>query len=320
MGSMKAMHHSVATEGTSFLQLTQRDGVWQGLFQAMASPCEVLVEGGSHDDAVVLFALAREETLRIEHKFSRYRDDNIIHAINHSAGKPVALDTETSHLLEYADALYHLSDGRFDVTSGVLRRVWKFDGSDQLPSPAEVAEVFALVGWPRVQRDSSSVTLPAGMEIDLGGIGKEYAVDHVAGILAQNTARPFLLNFGGDLYARAPRRGNRPWHIGVDNPAHTGHASTGRLELYQGAVATSGDARRFLLRNGKRYSHILDARTGWPVENAPRSITVLAPTCTEAGMLATLAMLHGREAEAFLHEQNARFHCQRQAAANTESR
>lgn len=309
MGSMKAAHQFAATEGIPFLPLTSRNGTWHGQFHAMASPCELLVDGGDREHALALLERAQQEALRIERKFSRYRDDNIVHAINSSKGKPVTIDAETSHLLEYAAALYQISDGRFDITSGVLRRVWKFDGSDQVPTPAEVAEAFALVGWPRVQRESSSIALPAGMEIDLGGIGKEYAVDHVAGVLARETPRPFLLNFGGDLYAHAPRRGNLPWSVGLDDPDRTGEGARGQLALRQGAVATSGDARRYLLRDGRRYGHILDARTGWPVENAPRSVTVLAPTCVEAGMLATLAMLYGGEAEAFLHDQGVRFYC-----------
>jgi thiamine biosynthesis lipoprotein len=119
-----------------------------------------------------------------------------------------------------------------------------------------------------------------------------------------------MLNFGGDLLALGPRRDGRPWLVGIeslDAPA----ASAKQIELERGALATSGDARRFLLKDGKRYGHILDPRTGWPVEGAPRSVTVAAPTCSEAGMLATLALLRGRDAESFLAAQGVRHWCLR---------
>jgi thiamine biosynthesis lipoprotein len=93
--------------------------------------------------------------------------------------------------------------------------------------------------------------------------------------------------------------------VGVDDPARTGSAQVLRLELARGALATSGDARRFVLVNGRRLGHILDPRTGWPVEHAPRSVTVMAATCTDAGTLATLAILRGAEAARFLEEQGA---------------
>jgi thiamine biosynthesis lipoprotein len=149
--------------------------------------------------------------------------------------------------------------------------------------------------------------MPAGMEIDLGGIGKEYAVDRAAALIAAHTASAFLVNFGGDLFASAPRRGGREWGIGVDDPERTGEAALYRIDFARGGLATSGDARRFVRWNGKRLGHILDPRTGWPVEDAPRSITVIAPTCVEAGTLSTLAYLRGPGAKAFLEEQGVTF-------------
>ena len=140
------------------------------------------------------------------------------------------------------------------------------------------------------------------MEIDLGGIGKEYAVDRVASLLAEKTNAAFLVNFGGDLRAHGQRRDGHPWRVGVERPGFENTAALD-LQLKRGALATSGDANRYLQRGGQRYSHILNPRTGWPVKNAPRSVTVLADTCTQAGLLATLAMLQGRNAEQFLADQ-----------------
>lgn len=143
------------------------------------------------------------------------------------------------------------------------------------------------------------------MEIDFGGFGKEYAVDRALEGVAAQKSLAVLVNFGGDLATNcAPRSG--PWQVGVERP-ETAHEARLLLDLTRGALATSGDTRRFLVRDGVRYSHILDVRDGWPVRSAPRSVTVAAGTCVAAGLLATLAMLNGREAEAFLDGAGVRY-------------
>ena len=147
------------------------------------------------------------------------------------------------------------------------------------------------------------------MEIDLGGIGKEYAVDSTVKLIKEITDVSFLVNFGGDIACPFSRKNNTPWVIGVDDPTQTGEASIGKINLYQGGLATSGDARRFLLKDGVRYSHILNPKTGYPIINAPRSITVISDTCIEAGMLSTFAMLEGNKATEFLSEQDVKFWC-----------
>lgn len=283
------------------VHVQRRPDGWLAAFTAMAGPCEVLLDVDDRDEAASLGELAAAEAARIERHLSRYRDDNIIHAINHAAGRPVLVDDETAGLLDFADQCWRLSEGRFDVTSGVLRRVWRFDGSDRMPSRAAVKELLPLVGWDKVTWARPSLTLPPGMEIDLGGLGKEYAVDRAAQLVSMRTRAAVLVNFGGDLRALGARRDGRPWRVGVESPA--GPVAALDLGLAQGALATSGDARRYLLKDGVRYPHILNPRTGWPVLDAPRSVTVLADACTEAGLLATLAMLHGRLARGFLAEQ-----------------
>ena len=270
----------------------------------MASPCEVLVDTDDEAGARAALDAAREEALRIEHKFSRYRTDNIVHAINHSQGRPVEVDEEVAGLIDYAATCHEISGGRFDITSGVLRRVWTFDGREHAPDPAAIAAALKLVGWSRVTWRGRTLTLPAGMEIDLGGLGKEYAVDRAASQVALATRAATLVNFGGDLFASGPRRSGGPWLVGVEDPAAPGSGEKLRLELSRGALATSGDARRYVLVRGRRLGHILDPRTGWPVEGCPRSVTVMAATCTEAGTLATLAILRGRDAAGFLEAQN----------------
>lgn len=273
-----------------------------GRFSAMASPCEILLD---HDDfaaAALQLDAAAAEAWRIEHKFSRYRQDNIVHAINSAGGRPVTVDEETARLIDFAVTLHTLSEGRFDITSGVLRRAWKFDGSDRVPTQAAIDALLPLVGWHRVRWENPVLTLPAGMEIDFGGIGKEYAVDRVFTLLAGMTPAALLVNFGGDLRARGPRRDGSAWQVGIETPDR-GQEAAETLALVNGGLATSGDARRFLLKDGVRYGHILAPRTGWPVQGGPRSATLLAADCVQAGMFATLTLLAGAQAEEFLAAQ-----------------
>lgn len=284
-------------------RLERLGDVWVGRFSAMASPCEVLVDTDRRRDAADLVRAARSEARRIEKKFSRYRDDSVVHTIHATRGAPYEPDAETARLLGYAAACYTLSGGLFDVTSGVLRRAWTFDGGEARPDEARIAECLARVGWPRVQWDGRTLVLPEGMELDFGGLGKEYAVDSAAALLAERSPVACLVNFGGDLVANAARRDGQPWIVGVDDPDRTGEGALYRIDLQNGALATSGDARRFVMHGGRRLGHILDPRTGWPVADAPRSVTVLSTTCIEAGTLATLAILQGRGARAFLDEQ-----------------
>ncbi len=278
-----------------------------GRFSAMASPCEVLVDTEDLAEARSALRLAADEAHRIERTFSRYRDDNIIHRINRSEGRPVTVDDETASLLDYAATCYEISEGLFDITSGVLRRVWTFDGRAEVPTRKAVREALEHVGWDRVEWERPVLTLPAGMEIDLGGIGKEYAVDRAAALIAERIGAPFLVNFGGDLFASGARRDGGPWQVGVDDPARTGKAVLYRAELERGGLATTGNARRYVMSDGRRLSHILDPRTGWPIEDPPQSVTVVAGTCLEAGTLSTLAYLQGPGAAAFLEEQGVTF-------------
>jgi len=289
------------------MSLTRIEDYFVGRFTAMAGPCEVLVDTDERPRARLALEIAEREALRVERKFSRYRTDNSVHGINQSAGRPVTVDEETAHLIDYAAVCHEMSNGLFDITSGVLRRAWKFDGSDRVPSEDSVREALRHVGWGRVAWARPTLTMPEGMEIDLGGLGKEYAVDRAAGLIAAEIGDAFLVNFGGDLFARGPRRGGRPWRVGVEDPDRTAEAALYRIDLEKGGLATSGNARRFLMWKGKRLGHILDPRTGWPVEGAPRSVTVLAATCVEAGTLSTLAYLQGAGASAFLEEQGVQF-------------
>jgi thiamine biosynthesis lipoprotein len=279
-------------------ELIKTDDFWKGSFMAMASPCDVLMEVEEKTLAQDILNAIADEVWRIEDKFSRYKNDNIIYQINHSSGEEIIVDDETSRLLDFANELFKISEGLFDITSGVLRTVWKFDGSDKVPDKKQIKKIVKKIGWQKVDRENNTIKLPEEMEIDLGGIGKEYAVDRCVQIARQKTSESVLVNFGGDLAMTAARKNNKFWSVG--RLVTGSDEACGLFQLYGGAIATSGDANRYLLKDGVRYSHILNPKTGWSILGAPHTISVAAPTCVEAGMMSTLAMLQGKDAEAFL--------------------
>ena len=166
------------------------------------------------------------------------------------------------------------------------------------------------MGWDQVSWKNGSLLLREGMEIDLGGIGKEYAVDRCVLIVKDITEKSVLINFGGDLAVSNKREKGRHWSVGrliSRNNSSVNDQAVALFELRAGAIATSGDAHRYLLKDNVRYSHVLNPKTGWPVENAPHTISVAAPTCLEAGMMSTIAMLHGSKANDFLKHQGVEF-------------
>ena len=283
------------------VNLEQKQGNWHGSFKAMASPCEVIIETDDSNEAERITRVAATEAWRIEQKFSRYRDDNIIFRINTTAGEIIEVDDETARLLDFSDQLYTMSDGMFDVTSGVLRKAWRFDQSDNVPEQAQIDALLPVIGWSKVSWNKPQLQLLPGMEIDLGGIGKEYAVDRCALLIREISHASALINLGGDIAITAPRKDGERWTIGrlSSDPS----APVGIIKLSHGALATSGDEHRYLEKDGKRYCHVLNPQTGWPVEDPPHTISVAGPTCIEAGMLSTLALLQGSQAEAFLKAQ-----------------
>jgi thiamine biosynthesis lipoprotein len=291
---------------SSTFELTRDKRLWRIEFSAMASPCEILCETEDLDFARALGEHAAAEARRIDEKFSRYKAGSVVAAILGSRGRSITVDEETARLLDYGEMLWRVSEGRFDLTSGILRHAWQFEEATQAPDTQRIPELMRSVGWQRLQWAPPVLTLPAGMEIDFGGIGKEYAVDRVADWAERESSDPVLVNFGGDLRCTGAVPASGAWQVGVESLSKPGQPAK-RIELKSGALATSGDARRAVVIDGKRYGHILDARTGWPAPGAPRSVTVAAPTCSQAGSFSTLAMLHGDGAEALLRAEKLRY-------------
>lgn len=270
-------------------------------FVAMASRHEIIVATPDRAQADRAARAAIADVLRIEAKFTRYRDTSVTSAINRNAGgDAVAIDAETAALLRYADRCHALSDGRFDVTSGVLRRAWDFKRRPpRVPDDAEIDALLAHVGWARVEWDEHSIRLPeVGMEIDFGGVGKEYAADRAAALLREHGIANALVNLAGDVRALGARPDDTPWRIGIQHPRDPGGV-VASVEVSDGAVATSGDYERYFEIDGRRYCHLLDARTGRPVTHW-QSVSVVADLATLAGSYATLAMLFAADAPSFL--------------------
>jgi thiamine biosynthesis lipoprotein len=281
--------------------LSRHDAYFSYTFKAMASPCQFLIETEDEQCARELSYAAQKEVDRIEKKFSRYIQGNLCDRINSSNGEAVSIDAECHRMLTFADTCYQISDGMFDVTSGILRRAWKFDCSDRIPTQSIIDELLPNIGWPKVSFNEQTITLQPDMEIDFGGIGKEYAASAAADMCRkQQPDVSVLVNLGGDIQVSRKRNESTPWLVGIEN-------SSELIPIVEGALATSGDAKRYLLKDDVRYSHILNPKSGWPVQNAPASVTTHAPLCIQAGILATLALLHGEGAEQFLKEQDVQY-------------
>lgn len=286
------------------IELEYARNAWVGRFTLMASQCEVHIRASDKAFATELIHAAFTEGKRIEQHFSRYIEGNLLYRINHSAGKPIKLDEEYTQLFQYAHTLFEASEGMFDISCGSLRRLWSFNTLDApentLPSQSAINNALKHIGLDRLDWQPPFLTLQEGMELDFGGIGKEYAVDKAALIIQQRFHGEYLVNFGGDCYCKGSQAS--PWTIAVESiaPPFGPQQASNTVTLIEGGVATSGTTKRYFTVGGKRYGHILNPKTARPVDHAPLSVTVVHQSCLSAGALATLAMLEGNSAEQYL--------------------
>lgn len=271
-------------------------------FQAMGSPCAIQLYAGSAKKAKQAARIVMDDVHRLEAKYSRYRADSFLSSINRVAaqGGSIQVDDETAGLLDYAATCYQQSDGLFDITSGILRRAWNFK-SGSLPSQETIQALLEKIGWHKIrwQRPVLAFTV-AGMEIDFGGVVKEYAVDRAAALCREAGIEHGLVNLGGDVKIIGPHDDGSPWHIAIRHPRipdgvlHT-------LLLHSGALASSGDYERCITVNGIRYGHVLNPKTGWPV-NYMAAVSVIGEFCVVAGSASTIGMLKGENGPQWLSE------------------
>jgi thiamine biosynthesis lipoprotein len=264
-------------------------------FCAMGSPCELHLYAETDEHAEAAAERAIGEVARLERKYTRYRDDSLTAEINRSAGRQdgVVVDPETASLLDYAETSHRESGGLFDITSGILRQAWNFNGQ-RLPIQAEIESLLGRVGWQRVRWTRPRIVLPVeGMQIDFGGYVKEYAADRVAELCRDLGVGHGLVDLGGDLCVVGPHPNGSPWRLGIRDPGNP-ESAIASVCLSQGALASSGDYERCMIVDGRRYGHLLDPGSGWPVEGLA-AISVVAPHCLIAGTASTVAMLKGRD-------------------------
>ena len=246
-------------------------------------------------DSIADLNAAYAEIADIDRLMSLYRGDSELVRLNSAAGSGMsAVSAKVFDVLSAASHYTRLSSGALDVTVQPLVDLWGFYDVSQakIPSREDVDVVRRRIGMDRLSLDAQSrrVSMVAGTALDLGGIAKGYAVDRAVTILKARGVPAGLVNLGGNVGVFGQREGGQPWLVGIRHPRT--NSLMAEVQLLEGAVATSGDYDRYFEMDGKRYSHILDPRTGWPVEGV-LSLTVVAPNATAADALSTAAFVLG---------------------------
>jgi thiamine biosynthesis lipoprotein len=265
---------------------------WRLAFASMGCPCEIRIEGVSDEQASRVASLARTEVDRLDRKYSHYRDDSLAARLEReTVAQAVEVDDETANLLDFAAALHEQSDGLFDITAGPLTRLW--DAQRQaLPEAAAISLALERVGWNQVDWQRPLLRLRRDdMHLDLGGMVKEYAADRAAAICRESGIAHGIIDLGGDLAVIGAHIDGSAWRVGIKDPSDPSRAIA-QIDSAYGGLATSGDYERALVVDGRRYSHIVDPRSGWPMTSFA-SVSVLGPSCLVAGAASTLAMLLG---------------------------
>jgi thiamine biosynthesis lipoprotein len=262
-------------------------------FKAMGSPCAIQLYARSEKKAEQAARVVMADVSRLEAKYSRYRADSFLSEINRVAAKDgrIDVDDETAGLLDYAATCYQQSDGLFDITSGILRRAWDFKAGN-IPDQKTIRSLLNRIGWHKIiwQRPNLAFAVP-DMEIDFGGVVKEYAVDRAASLCFDAGIRYGLVNLGGDIKIIGPHPDGSPWRIAIRHPRQSGGILQALL-LHSGALASSGDYERCIVLDGVRYGHVLNPKTGWPV-NYMAAVSVIGEFCVVAGSASTIGMLKG---------------------------
>ena len=264
-------------------------------FRAMSTVCRVNFQAASPAAATGFAREVLDWVAGFEARYSRFLPGSLISQINSAAGKNwVELDPETDALFDLCQEMVFFTRGVFDPTSTPLLRLWNWKAKPPtVPSEAQLQTARESVGWHKVQRRKGAIFLPRkGMSLDLGGIGKEYAVDRVLTLALERGISNVLVDFGQDVRVHGMPPGKPAWHVGLEDPIDLSRCWTG-VAVTNHAVASSGDGARYFEHAGRRYGHIVDPRTGYPVSNGTRGVTVLAPHCTFAGILSTSAFILG---------------------------
>lgn len=273
------------------------NGVCRVEFKALGTQCSLQWRGLSEQNSLQFLNEALGWLEQFEAQFSRFRPSSMLSQINAAAGRDwVAVDRAMEAMLDRAAAMHEFTRGILDATALPLILLWDWQRQHaQLPSAAEIEKAKSLCDWSLIKRRPGAVFLPkAGMGLDFGGFGKEYAVDQVTAIAKRHGLSDCLVDLGRDIMALGGN-GRQPfWHVGLQDGRDpqgcvAGVAASGI------AVCASGNYTRFFECEGKRYGHILDPRSGWPCAKPLHAVTVLAANALLAGIVSTALVVLGRD-------------------------
>lgn len=259
----------------------------------MGTAVELIAEGSDERTLRAASEEAFREMQRLSQMMNHYDPASVVSAINAAAGaRPVALPPELAEVLAQARRVSERTAGAFDVTIGGLRG-WRFrPGEERVPDPAEIAAQLAKVDYRKLESGRASAFLSEkGMKVDLGGIAKLYILEAGRRVLEARGVPRALINGGGDVVAHSD---GAPWRVGVRDP-RAPEQLLGVVEIKNGCVAASGDYERFFVRDGRRFHHILDPRTGYPAEGA-RGVTLVGPSAEAVNGVGPAIMVLGTQA------------------------
>ena len=296
MTSPRSAHEAVVRV-TQSAQTTVEKDLHKLEFRAMSTLCCVNIHGVSAEVARDFQRDVVAWTGQFEARYSRFIPDSLIGRVNAAAGEHwVEIDPDMERIFTLCQELFFFTRRAFDPTSLPLIKLWDWKNQPHIiPADDSIRAALELVGWNKVQRRPGGIFLPhAGMSIDLGGIGKEYAVDCVMNMAIQRGLPNVMIDFGRDVRVRGHAPDKKFWWIGLEDPHAAGKCWTG-VAVTDHAVATSGDTQRFFEINGRRYSHIIDPRTGYPADNGCRAVSVIAPSRTIAGLFSTTVFILGEK-------------------------
>ena len=239
---------------------------------------------------------ALKECGRYDRLLSRTQEDSDVWRINHAEGKPVTVSDDTITILKTALQVSEMSGGAFDVTIAPASTLWDFtSGAAVLPDADQLKAAAEKVDYTKLSIEGNTVTLPKGMMIDLGGIAKGYAADKVKEYLAGRGVESAILSFGGNIVAIGLKPGSKPWKVGIRD-IDGGPADYMLISRnFGGSTVTSGIYERGFDLDGVRYHHLLDAETGWPVQNELASVTIFSESSMLGDALSTAAFVLGTE-------------------------
>jgi len=279
-----------------------------------SAPQKNSVVGFHMDTVITLTGYCDEELLNkalslcgeYEQLLSRTVPGSDIWNINHAEGEPVAVSDRTAQLLKLALDVCEKSGGALDITIAPAVDLWDFkSGEAAIPAQEDIAAAMELVDHTKVKLDGNTVTVPAGMGIDLGAVAKGYMADGVKEFLRDNGVESAALNFGGNVIAMGGKPDGSGWNIGIQDPAAPTGDSIEVLSVQERSVVTSGVYQRGFDLNGVRYHHILDSETGYPVQNGVASVTIISDKSALGDALSTACFIMGRDGIAFAESMGA---------------